>query len=231
MFGVIHPASWLEFFRYITEQFDGILYPEHDSRNLAQILIPKIMAAQGKYDVHFHRDHVGAEVSEWDAEDEKLPEGTEPYYLRANTGPRWILGGVMSRPFITTKQSDGRFAISSIESSSRLEGSNPLSRKMSFPKTHHCLCLLEGVAEFSVEGYQPTKLTDGESIFISKGTKFSIKFASKFVRIWSFTSGDGVETLIQEAGKPLEGYVLPDSAEPVDDAAVNSLAEKLGAVL
>jgi mannose-6-phosphate isomerase-like protein (cupin superfamily) len=229
-FGVIHPASWLEFFRYVTEKYDGILYPEFDDRNLKEILIPKVMSApQGQYDVHFHPHHQGAEVSEWGPEDEKLPEGTEPYYLRANTGPRWLLGGVMSRPFITTKQSDGRFAISSIESSSRL-AANPFSKKLSFPRTHHCFCVLEGAVEFDVDGFAPAKLTEGETVFIAKGAAFSLKFLSKYVRIWTFTSGDGVETLIHEAGKPFQGFVLPDSADEVDEQKVKSVCEKLGVV-
>lgn len=30
--------------------------------------------------------------------------GVEPYYLRADTGPSYLLGGVLSRPFITTNR-------------------------------------------------------------------------------------------------------------------------------
>ncbi len=89
----------MDFFRYIGEERNSIILPEDDDRPLLDILIPKVMAAKGKYDVVFHPTHQGCDLSEWDAEDEKLPDGPEPYYLHANTGPRWMLGGVMSRPF------------------------------------------------------------------------------------------------------------------------------------
>lgn len=229
-FGLITPASWLDFFRYIAEKYDGILYPEFDDRNLKEILIPKVMAAKGKYDVHFHPHHQGCEVSEWDADDEKLPDGNLPYYLKANTGPRWLLGGVVSRPFITTKQSAGKFAISSIESSSRY-GASVFEKQMVFPKVHHCLSIMEGALEVTVEDLAPCVLREGETIFVAAGTPFSLKFASKFVRVWSFTSGDGIEALVHDAGKPYEGYAIPDSPSVVEEDLLEKAREKLGVKL
>ncbi|KAK7509523.1 cupin domain protein [Phyllosticta citriasiana] len=229
-FGLITPASWLNFFRYVAEKYDGILYPEFDDRNLKEILIPKIMAAKGQFDVHFHPHHEGCAVSEWDADDEKLPNGSLPYYLRANTGPRWLLGGVLSRPFITTRQSAGKFAISSIESSSRY-GSSVFDNKMTFPSVHHCLSIVEGALEVTVEDLTPCVLREGETIFIAAGTPFALKFASKFVRVWSFTSGDGIEAFVHEAGEPWKGYAIPDSAGAVDEAALEKVREKLGVKL
>ena len=144
--------------------------PELDSRNLLEHLIPKVMAAKGQYDVHFHPKHVGVEVTPLTKEDEVLPQGAEPYYLRANTGPRWLLGGVLSRPFITTAQSEGKFAISSIESSDAYdEENNPFARRVVFEKTHHCFVVVEGKAELSVGEFAPTIVTEGETVFVGKG--------------------------------------------------------------
>jgi hypothetical protein len=192
---LITPGEWVDFFRYISEEYSGIILPEFDQSNLIQILIPKVMAAKGKYDVVFHPQHKGCEVTDCNSEDEKLPETTEPYFLRANTGPRWILGGVVSRPFVTTKQSHGKFAISSIESSSRLEPS-PLSQNLIYPSLHHLFVVFEGVLEVTISGCEPAKISEGEVIFVPANTTFSMKFVSKFLRLWSFSSGDGVEAVI-----------------------------------
>ena len=207
---MITPGNWLDFFRYIGETYDGIMFPEFDSRNLLEHLIPKVKAAAGKFDVIFHPEHQGCAVSDWNADDEVIPETTVPYYLKANTGPRWILGGVISRPFITTRQSDGKFAISSIESSSVHAETSPFRRKLTFSRTHHCFAVQEGILEVLVEGASPCRVAGGEAIFVPAGTIFRLSFLSKFVRVWTFTTGNGIEALIHEAGSPFEGFVVPD---------------------
>lgn len=223
------PGGWVDFFRYISEEYDGILLPEFDQRNLVDILIPKVMAARGKYDVVFHPTHQGCETSNWDADDEKLPNRMEPYFLRANTGSRWILGGVLSRPFITTKQSGGKFAISSIESSSKLEPS-PFGQSVKFPNVHHLLAVFEGTLEVTVSGSASCRITEGEVIFLPANTAFSLTFASKFVRLWSFSSGDGIDDLIHRAGKPFEGFVIPDKPVSWDEASYKEICKSLNLV-
>lgn len=225
--GLITPGNWIDFFRYVSESYDGIIVPQDDNRNLVEILIPKIMAAKGKYDVHFHPHHVGCEVGEWDARDTEIPEGTEPYYLRANTGPRWMLGGVMSRPFSLVRNADGKFAISSIESSARYGGS-VFDEPRAF-NVHHCFIMFEGLLEVKVEGAeQPVTIHEGETLFLPARTKFELRFKSKFVRFWSFASGEGIETLIQEAGSQIKAMVLPDQVEKVDGRKVEELMQRLG---
>lgn len=114
--GLITPGDWVDFFRYVSEPYEGLLVPENDNRDLKSLLIPKVIAAKGQFDVVFQPDYKPPELGEWKKEDEELPGSQQGYFLRANTGPRWMLGGVMSRPFVTTKQSNGVCAISSIES-------------------------------------------------------------------------------------------------------------------
>lgn len=186
------------------------------------------MAARGKYDVIFHPDHKGVDVTPLDESDQKLPDVTEPYYLTANTGPRWILGGVLSRPFITTKQSAGKFAITSIESSSVFKTELPT---LTFPNVHHCLCIFEGTLEAVIGDKEPTVVREGETLFISAGTPFSLKFRSKFVRLWSFTTGDGIEAVIHEAGIPFKGFVLPDDEIPYEKTKLEATVAKLGVQL
>ena len=194
-------------------------------------MIPKVQAAAGKYDVIFHPEHQGCAVSDWTAEDEVIPERTKPYYLRANTGPRWILGGVISRPFITTSQCDGKFAISSIESSSVHRDASPFRRKLNFTGAHHCFAVQEGVLEIVVGDASSCRVTDGEAIFVPAGTPFQLEFASKFVRVWSFTTGDGIESLIHHAGSLFEGYVVPDRPEFWEERLFLDACEKFAVQL
>lgn len=116
IYGLINPGDWVDFFRYVSEPYEGLLVPENDDRDLKSLLIPKVMAAKEQFDVVFQPNYQPPEQGDWTEEDEKLPESSLPFYLRAHTGPRWMLGGVMSRPFITTVQSSGDCAISSIKS-------------------------------------------------------------------------------------------------------------------
>ncbi|KAL9080223.1 MAG: hypothetical protein Q9157_000945 [Trypethelium eluteriae] len=225
-FGVITPGDWLDFFRYIGESYDGIVVPESDSRNILEHLIPKVKAAAGKYDVVFHPEHKGCAVSEWTTEDEVIPDTTKSYYLRANTGPRWILGGVISRPFITTKQCDGKFAISSIESSSVHKASCPFQRKLTFPRTHHCFAVQEGVLDVVVGDASSCRVAEGEAIFVPAGIPFQLNFSSKFVRVWTFTTGDGIESLIHHAGIPFGSYVLPDKSKPWEERQLLEACQK-----
>jgi mannose-6-phosphate isomerase-like protein (cupin superfamily) len=228
--GLITPGDWVDFFRYVSEPYEGILVPETDNRDLKSILIPKVMAAKGKFDVVFQPNYVPPEVSDWTKEDEKLPQSNEGYFLRANTGPRWMLGGVMSRPFVTTKQSDGVCAISSIESSKDY-GETIFSKYMTFKSVDHCLCVMEGTLKVSLEGSGETLFREGETVVIPAGQAFSLGFESKYVKVHSFSDGDGIESLIHQLGKSIEQFVLPEQAAEWDASQLATAAENLNITL
>ncbi|KAL2787368.1 hypothetical protein BJX66DRAFT_327911 [Aspergillus keveii] len=222
-YGLITPGDWIDFFRYISEPYEGIIVPETDNRDLKSILIPKVMAAKGKFDVVFQPNYVPPELGEWGKDDERLPEGQAPFYLRANTGPRWMLGGVLSKPFITTAQSNGVCAISSIESSSVYGEESVLSKLMTFAKVDHCLAVQEGTLGVRLEGKEEVTIREGETVVVPAGQAFSLHFRSRFVRVWSFTDGDGLESLVQRAGQTFEPVVLPETAGGWDAAVVRDL--------
>lgn len=224
--GLITPGDWVDFFRYVSEPYEGILVPETDNRDLKSLLIPKVMAAKGKFDVIFQPHYVPPEVSDWTKEDEKLPDGNQGYFLRANTGPRWMLGGVMSRPFVTTKQSTGVCAISSIESSKDY-GETIFSKYMTFTSVDHCLCVMEGALKVSLQDAGETIFREGETVVIPAGQAFSLGFESKYVKLHSFADGDGIESLIHQVGQQIEEVVLPDQAPEWDSSKLASVAESL----
>ncbi|KAJ5888542.1 hypothetical protein N7495_008583 [Penicillium taxi] len=103
------------------------------------------MAVKGKHDVVFQPHYEPPGVGYWNSDDEKLPDDHEGY-LRPNTGPRWMAGGVLSRPFVTTKQSNGVCAISSIESSNKY-GENLFAQYMTFEKRAIWIASFRGIIE------------------------------------------------------------------------------------
>jgi hypothetical protein len=174
--------------------------------------------------VIFDPTHPACEIGEWTTADSIIPEGTETYFLRADTGPRHLLGGVLSRTFITTAQSAGEFAITSIESSSAHPPSI-LGRPFTFKKVHQVYYVLDGAIEVTVAGVG-NKIHAGETIFIPAGTEISIAFTEKFTRFWAFSSGNGLESFIRMAGRPLEGVILPSIPDTVETEKVVEAAVK-----
>ena len=228
--GLVAPGDWVDFFRYVGETYGGIVVPENDNRNLASLLIPKMMAAKDRFDVHFERNYQPPQVGDWLETENALPGALEPYFLRANTGPRWMLGGVMSRPFINASQCAGKFAISSIESSNQYAPeASPFSRWFTFPTVDHCFCVQEGLLKVSLQGEEgSTEVREGQTLVISAGQAFKLEFASRYVRAITFTNGEGLEHLIHTAGQSLAGFVLPDEAGACDEGKLQAVCGELG---
>jgi uncharacterized protein YaiE (UPF0345 family) len=228
--GLVAPGDWVDFFRYVSETYNGLIVPETDDRDLRALLIPKVMAAKDRFDVHFERDYQPPEVGDWLKTENVLPDPMEPYFLRANTGPRWMLGGVMSRPFINSSQCAGKFAISSIESSSKYASEASLFRQwLTFPTVDHCFTVMEGLLRVRLQGEEDwAEVREGQTLVISAGQAFKLEFASRYVRAITFTNGAGIENLIHIAGKPFAGFVLPDQASPCDQESLRAVCGELG---
>ncbi|KAI1340737.1 RmlC-like cupin [Xylariaceae sp. FL0016] len=237
-FGLVAPGDWVDFFRYVGEPFSGLLLPERDDRDIKGHIIPKMMAAPQHYDVHFLRDpnFQPPAVAAWEeSEGATLPEEGKPYYLRANAGPRWMAGGVMSRPFITTKQSGGRFAITSLESSNTYGLSLFSSKYVAFPDVDHVFSVQEGAIRISLQddGNEWTTVREGETAVIAAAQAFKLDFVSKYARVWLFTDGKGLDELVCACagGENLGQVVLPDKATSVDENTFKSACESVGATL
>lgn len=204
--------------------------PENDNRDLKAMLIPKLMASKDRFDVHFEREYQPPEVAPWEDSENQLPAAGQPYFLRANTGPRWILGGVISRPFIHAEQTGGLFAISSIESSRVYDKKQqPLARWLTFAKLDHCFCVQEGLLRIRLQSSEVwNEIREGQTILVAAGETFTVDFGSRYVRVWSFTNGEGVEELIRKAGTSYEGFVLPEEPAGLDEAKVSESCKELG---
>jgi mannose-6-phosphate isomerase-like protein (cupin superfamily) len=224
--GLITPGDWIDFFRFVCEKYDGVYTAEDDSRNPFATLGLKMAEISQKHDVVFQPQHVGANVSAWSESDHQLPPDTQPYYLQANRGPRYLLGGLLARPFITTAQSGGKFAIASIESSSK-RGPSVLSKKFTFAKVHQVFHVLDGAVLLTVNG-QSSEVRAGETAFVPKGTALSIDFVDNYVRFWVFSSGNGLETLVSQAGQAFKGHLVPDQTANIDQSEVERVAYSIG---
>ncbi|KAK4446928.1 RmlC-like cupin domain-containing protein [Podospora aff. communis PSN243] len=229
--GLVAPGDWVDFFRQVGEEYGGVVLPEGDERDLGAWLGGR-MKDVGEVDVHFVRGYEAPAVGEWEEGECVLPPGRgEGYFLRADSGPRWMLGGVMSRPFICAAQCEGRFAISSIESSCAYGEEVFGGVFLRFAEVDHCFFVLEGELRVLLEGGEWTAVHGGQSVFVSAGWVFKLAFGSRYVRVVSFANGEGLETIVHEAGEKFEGYVLPDEVEPVDRVKLKSACAKLGVTL
>lgn len=210
------PGDWVDFFRYVGEAYSGVIVPEDDERDLKSLLIPKVMAAKDRFDVNFVRDYQPPEVGEWLDSENVLPEALKPYFLRANTGPRHILGGIMSRPFILASQCSGKFAISSIESSDQYGPSALVDRWLTFQNVDHCFCVQEGILKVKLRGQGSdgawNEVREGQTVLVPAGQAFTLDFGSRYVRAITFTNGRGLEELIKLAGSDCQSVVLPEKA-------------------
>ncbi|KAB2102374.1 hypothetical protein AG0111_0g9465 [Alternaria gaisen] len=227
--GVVTPGQWVDFFRLICRKYDGVFADEFDTSDIRELIGSRITEIKEKYDVVFQPEFQVAEVSDLTKEeDSKLPdEPGKEYYLKANTGPCHLLEGVLSRPFITTKQTQsptGNFAATAIESSNRLANS-VLSRPFAFMKVHQVYHVLDGAINVTLDS-SANLIRAGETAFVPAGTTISIEFLDRYNRFWAYSSGNGLESLIADAGGKFEGTLLPDKSRPLDKEALKNAAEK-----
>ncbi|KAK0611313.1 RmlC-like cupin domain-containing protein, partial [Immersiella caudata] len=230
LLGLVAPGDWVDFFRRVGEKYEGVVVPEGDARDLVGWLRGKGQVV-AEADVHFVKGYEAPEVGEWEEGECVLPGPGEGYFLKADTGPRWMLGGVMSRPFICARQCEGRFAISGIESSC-VYAEEPFGGCfLRFREVDHCFFVMEGELRVLLEGGEWTVARSGETVVVSAGWAFKLAFGSKYVRFVSFTNGEGLEAVIHGAGAQFEGCVLPDEVGKADRARLEVTCEDLGVVL
>lgn len=167
-----------------------------------------------------------------------LPSAVAPYYLRASSGPSWILGNQSLSPLITDKQShEGSFSLlllagigssfPSYSAASTPFSSSPVSLPSSF-----LVRAVEGKVTFSLEGANPETITAKESIFVAAGVKFTFKIESAYARFYIFAGkGEGLEKVFYDVGRKVEGgdrhEVVGEKVEAVDQAALAKAVESL----
>ncbi|KAJ9271364.1 hypothetical protein DTO212C5_2714 [Paecilomyces variotii] len=215
--GLIVPGGWEEFFRFIGDPYTGPMWPEEDDRNPLEVLVPRLIAAQEKYDYVPVRDHPFVAPQPWDkATDSSLPEKHTPYFLKAGWAPRYQLGGVITSPLITTAESNGIFTVGMLEGSSYHDQPSFL-QNLQFSQSHHCFLAVDGFFEFLIDGgVSPTLLGRLETLYIPKGCKFTLRFASRYAKAYVFSNGDGLTAALVRKGTPYHFSSIPEKGPAVD---------------
>jgi len=220
-------SRWEEFFRFIGEPYAGPLFPLSDSRNPFEVLIPKLKAAAEQFDMVPVPHQKSFDPQPWDGTENKLPNGLEPYYLRAGAGPKYRLGATLCRPLITTAQSGGKFTIASIEGSSYHK--TPIfseGKSLVFPDAHHCFQVAQGKISFTVAG-KTAVLSEFETLFIPAGTEFSFNYSSRLAKAYVFANGGGLVEVFLKLGKDYAPALMPETEEALDISSLPDLEREL----
>lgn len=229
--GLIVPGGWEEFFRFIGEPYSGPLFPLSDDRNVFEVLIPKLKAAAEKFDMIPQPHHPHFDPQPWESDDNSLPDGLEPYFLKNGSGPKFLVGGTLCRPLVTSTQSAGRFSIASIEGSSYHEVSLlGKGRTISFEDVHHCFQISDGSMYFEVDGVG-AHLATGETLFIPSGSKFGFSYAGRFAKAYVFSNGGGLVELMSKLGEHYEPPLIPENAPGSNASKLSDLQPEVGFTL
>ncbi len=231
--GLIVPGGWEEFFHFIGEPWDpenhGPLFPINDDRNPFDVLIPKLKLAAQEFDMVPQPQHPHFEPQPWAQDDNRLPGKLEPYFLRNDLGPKYLLGGTLCTPLATTAESHSRFSVGSVEGSSCHSSASLFAngKSVTFNTTHHCVQVVDGRMDFVVNGARGS-LAAGETLFIPAGMKFCFEFCSSLAKMYVFSNGGGLVELLCKLGMVYQAPVLPAKAAAWDSSSLSKYEKELG---
>lgn len=229
--GLIVPGGWETFFRFIGEPYGGPMWPMNDDRKFHEVLLPKLKAASEKFDMIPCPQQQHFDPQDWTEDDSNLPDKGEAYFLKASSGPAYEVGGTVCRPLITTAESDGKFSIGSIESSSQFQAYGIFAnekRSLRFEDVHHAFHVIDGSISFSTNASSPQMLAAGDVLYVPKGVSFRFRSTSRFCKMYAFASGGGLVGLLIELGKVHTSSILPERAEEWDGGILESLQTQMG---
>ena len=230
MMGLIVPGGWEEFFRFIGEPYSGPTWPLNDDRNFFEVLLPKLEAAAAQFDMVPCPQQKSFDPQPWPADDNRLPGKVEPYFLKNATGPAYLHGGMVSRPLVTMAESNGKFAIGTIEGSTQHHSSSLFGKELqriSFADVHHAFLVNDGTVEFQID-MSSSRLHAGDLVYVPKATTFRFRITSRFAKIYAFYNGGGMVELLRELGKEYKEPVIPEKADSTDFSKMSTLQSSFG---
>ncbi|KAL3463681.1 RmlC-like cupin domain-containing protein [Aspergillus heterothallicus] len=225
--GLIVPGGWEDFFRFLGEPYAGAMWPMNDERNPLEVLLPRVKEAAEGFDM-VPQPHVKAFAPQaWEnGRDNEFPGALQPYFLRAGTETAYHIGGAVLRALATTEESAGKCAFGSLEGSSFF-GNQFLSSGLAFPGVHHAFHIVEGTFDFHIDGALVT-LTAAEMLYVPKGSRFEVRFKSRFARAYVFASGGGLVELFVKAGEKHSSPIIAEAEGEVDTANVQQIGKEIG---
>jgi mannose-6-phosphate isomerase-like protein (cupin superfamily) len=188
------------------------------------------MAATEKFDMIPVREKKSFDPQPWDGTEKVLPgkRADGGYFLKNETGPKFVVGGTVIRPLATVKETEGRFSVYSVETSSH-HAAKGLKQALSFAETHHAVQTAEGIMELTIGG-KSVACGVGETVFIPAGTAWKFEAKSLFAKAYVFANGSGIGEVLTSVGKDYTFAVSPEVAdvESWDESKVKELEGSLG---
>lgn len=160
------------------------------------------------------RDKASFDPQPWDGTESLLPGVCENggYFLKADTGPKFVTGGTIVRPLATTKESDGKFSIYSVEGSKLHHGKGLEKTTFKFDKTHHVIQVIEGLLSVVINGKE-TIVGSMETVFIPAGAEWRCAADSVAVKYYVFANGGGIGEVLTKTGSPFQWAVVPEAGD------------------
>ena len=230
MMGLIVPGGWEEFFRHIGDPYSGPMWPLEDDRNFFEVLLPRLKSASEQFDMIPCPQHKSFDPQAWCHTDNHLPGDLEPYFLKSNAGPAYVLGGMVCRPLITTAESNGKFTIGLIEGSSHHDGHGifyKTDQQIFFEEVHHAFYVAEGKVDFGIEG-SAAQAHAGELVYVPRDTMFRFDILSRFAKIYAFCNGAGIIEVLKQGGEDYSLPILPEKASVWDVSKFDALESSIG---
>ncbi|PWN87301.1 RmlC-like cupin [Acaromyces ingoldii] len=234
--GVISPGGWEEFFRVLGDaKEDDVLFPTGDK---APFPVQRfVQALQEGHDVIPQPQHALVDATPFSDKDETLPQDASPYFLKADTGPRYLLAGQQLELLCGKANSAGRFSMAWLEGSSQQPTSflGPDAR-VAFNSTSTYLRIIDGGISLTVNGQRET-LNQGEAAVVAAGDAFRIDFSTPYGRVLLASGTDrdfqgGLEELFIAHGQRVDkNVVLGQELAAPDQDTLQRWASTVGARL
>lgn len=213
------------------EPYSGPMWPTEDNRKFHEVLLPRLKAAAEQHDMVPVRDKQHFDPQPWAADDNKLPGALEPYFLKSDSGPRYLVGGSIIRPLATTAESNNRFYIGSIEGSSKHTQIFSQSKSIKFDKIHHAFQVVSGSVNLQIGNSEVSKLSAGEIAYIPAGSEFKFEYATRFAKAYVFSNGSGVLDALTKVGQSSQAIIPPEKEAAFDASELKKLGESHGFTL
>lgn len=169
------------------------------------------------------------EPQPWDESTDSSLPGTcarGGYFLRADAGKRHVVGGTVIRPLATRAETDDRFSVYELLSSS-LHSSEGFTTPLTFKETHHAIYVVDGTLTLSISG-STSVASAGETMFVPAGTSWKVDAESRFAKSYVFANGGGIGEVLSSVGEAYESPGVPDDAVSFDEGKLKGLEGTLG---
>jgi hypothetical protein len=175
---------------------DSVLYQSPDIRDPMKTLFPRLKNLPGKHDFVPVPHHPAAETTPCQPTDSVIPDRPEPYFLKADSGPKYAAAGLLFKPLVGLKQTHNRFVVSRIEGTNRIPSKLP---KLSYP-SHQAITVVEGAFRVDVGEYAQEVQT-GQTIFIPAGNAATLAATTRYASLYVTCNGVGFPEILEAIGK------------------------------